>query len=238
LTLFAASCASPRSPPASYVARYNYVPSRTGGGDGISIGLLAPAYSREQAAAIAAARGGESPFSKGMREALGRGLIEYFTRAGFTVSGPYNSAEEMTFPEKKQADLLLSIEIGLDVQWPAVLPRSRYTFFSFLFGGMEKLAETKGPCTLIGTIGYVLWEPLSMQRMWSKQLQAPPSSVDCTAKEGWPEEVYGSLGNQANRLYELAFPQIMKTAERYFDPDEVSLVKRQSQELREKKVYQ
>ena len=38
-------------------------------------------------------------------------------------------------------------------------------------------------------------------------------------------------------MYETAFANTRTTAERYFNPEEVALSKKQSAELREKKVY-
>ncbi|MEI7894241.1 MAG: hypothetical protein WCI05_14195 [Myxococcales bacterium] len=40
-----------------------------------------------------------------------------------------------------------------------------------------------------------------------------------------------------SRAIEKAFPVIMRTFEKYFSPEEMALVKQQSKELREKKVY-
>lgn len=61
---------------------------------------------------------------------------------------------------------------------------------------------------------------------------------DCTVENVVPGATWMTLMyNVSSPMYEQAFANTMTTAERDFNPEEVALVKKQSAELREKKVY-
>ena len=90
---------------------------------------------------------------------------------------------------------------------------------------------------MLDTISLVLWEPLSNQRLWSKSVDIPVESTDCTVPSGSEDSVAIQFTNKVSRAIEKAFPVIMRTFEKYFSPEEMALVKQQSKELREKKVY-
>lgn len=215
-------CATRPPPPPAYTPTYAYAPKKQGSGAGVSIAIVKPKYSDRLARVIA--EQGEAASTTAMREALARSLLQYFTSNGFTVSGPFAKVEDMSFPEKKQADLLLVAEIDL-------IP----TFPNRAAGATTSSMTFAGSCTVGGAISFVLWEPLSMQRMWSKSVDVAKSR-DCSTT-GSMAYVGQDLVNGLARLQESAFPEIMRTAEKYFHPDEVQVVKKQSLELREKKVF-
>lgn len=220
LVLVVTACATtPPPPPPRYTPTFAYTPKKLGAGAGVSIAIVRP-KSSDRLAAVSAQ--GEADYMSAMREALGRSVLQYFTSNEFTVSGPFAKVDEMSFPEKKQADLLLVIEIDLMPAFPMVV-------------GSARNSVTSGSCSVGGAISFVLWEPLSMQRMWSKSVDVTKSR-DCSTTGSWAY-VQQDLVNGMARLYESAFPEVMRAAEKYFHPDEVQVVKKQSLELREKKVF-
>ena len=150
--------------------------------------------------------------------------------APFDAGGPTVRWTSGDVPQKKQADLVLSAEIDMSLHVPAETRSS-----SMWSGGTS--IEFKGTCQIGGTISLVLWEPLSNQRLWSKSVDIPVESTDCTVPPGSEESVGIQFTNKVSRAIEKAFPVIMRTFEKYFSPEEMALVKQQSKELREKKVY-
>ena len=165
-----------------------------------------------------------------LRDSVGRSLLQYFTSSSFTVSGPFKSVDDMTFPEKKQADLLLTVEFGVLTDQPR--------FVAHRDSNRALLAVTsEGDCSVRGTIMFVLWEPLSMQRMWAKTVDVQATTFSCTIRAANGDDYNVQLMNGFQKAYEVIFRDTMTSAERYFDPEEVALVKRQSLELRANKVY-
>lgn len=243
LSLLAAlslACAKSGPPPTPYAPNFAFEPTMSRAGEGISIGLVNPKITDAVYTSLVmqyakmgvtlAPGAGEPPEYQAFREAVGRGLVGYFTGSGFTVSGPFKSTDEMTFPEKKQADLVLTVDFGVlaDQPTPALVRDN---------AGKVVYASSSGNCTVTGAVSFVLWEPLSMQRMWAKSVDVPPSSFDCTIPTMQASSFDVLIRNGFNRAYEQIFTNTLQTAVRYFNPEEVALIKKQALELRANKVY-
>lgn len=235
--LLGLACAKPAAPQALETASFSYTPTPVSGGQGISLALVSAKNSDRLAATFAAPGQLDADLNRSARDAISRSLVAYFTGAGFTVSGPFKSVDEMTFPEKKQADLILTVEFDLVAHSPSVQKFAGLRDSGIQISNDKYAAE--GDCTLGGSVSFVMWEPLSMQRMWAKSADLDGQTQDCTIKLPGVQgaEYNAMMTNNFVRLYEAGFASTMKTAERYFNPEEVALVKTQSAELREKKVY-
>lgn len=221
------ACAHPVPPPEQEEASFSFDSPESTAGRGISIAIIQPARSDRLKESIGS--GTEFDLGVRMRSAIGRSTYEYFTASGFTVSGPYKSVDDMTFPEKKQADLVLTVEYDLVPSAPSASTEPAA-------GGRTRYSA-RGNCTMAGGVSFVLWEPLSKQRMWSKTAEVEAQRVDCS-QETYDADTYNiTLSNSLTGVYEEGFQELMETMVRYFDPEEVKLVKQQSLELRERKVY-
>ncbi len=243
--------------PAPVAADYSYKATpQPASGENISIALIKPAWYGEvgekHEASIKAfqeknpGKPVEDPDSA-LMEAVARGLNEYLTASGFTVSGPYDSYDMMTFPEKNQADLLLTIEYAVETHFPEPQPIVGATGGSVaaaaLAGGSSQTVkgfQSTGDCSINGDISFVLWEPLSHQRLWVKKIEAPEETVDCSVRyeaanagDAWSAEV----NNRLEELRSKAYRHFMDTAARYFVYDEMALVKKSADELKARKVY-
>ncbi|MFZ5479031.1 MAG: hypothetical protein ACOZNI_19830 [Myxococcota bacterium] len=241
--LFVLACAKSVEIPESYQPAYSYTPPSSTEGQGIGIAIVAPHLGQAATSNLLAQyqKLGVAPppdyltrIDPGYRafmDAVGRSLLQYFTASGFTVSGPFRSIDDMTFPEKKQADLVLTIDVNVTTDQP------KFWVNRSAIDGSVASVESKGACSSGGTIDFVLWEPLSAQRMWAKSVEVPRTEADCTIKSGSGEAYDALIRNAFAQLSEEAFTTTMTTATRYFAPEEVALVAKQSRELREKKVY-
>lgn len=131
LSLLALACAkSPAAvaPPEAFIPSYSFTPPTSLMGQGISVAIVNPQATEAVKGAVAMSyaklglavpmTGGEDPAYRAVRDAVGRSLLQYFTSSGFTVSGPFPSVDMMTFPEKKQADLLLTVDFGVVTDQP------------------------------------------------------------------------------------------------------------------------
>lgn len=235
----------------------HYSPPASTAGQGVSIAIVNPQLGDEERGRLTTAytKLGQAPPADmlaadpayhAFSDAIGRGLLQYFTGSGFTVSGPFKTVDDMTFPEKKQADLVLTISLNTRVNHPQpVIGQNAGQVMATAAaeqagsgGALTGVTYTlTGPCDFSGTIDVVMWEPLSMQRMWAKSIDVPTVQADCTMKSTSGSIINTLVNNSAAHLYEQSFPAVMTAAQRYFDPSEVALVKQQSQELRTKKVY-
>ncbi len=171
LTLAWGSVAEARGKPAqlpdAYIGQFHYTPAGSGSkGEGIAVAVTSPLYTEGSLAAF----GLEAQPSQEDNEfglSLERALIDYLTAWHFTVSGPFTSANELTFPQKKQSDLLLQVVLDIRPSQPSDVVATRVVTNGFT--GKQKMlwsADTK--VSFRGAIQFTLWEPMTMQRMWSK----------------------------------------------------------------------
>lgn len=237
------ACARQVPVPEAYQPSYSYTPQASSAGQGISIALVSPRLGQAAVANVAAQymklmiplpadfATRMEPSYRAFTDAISRSITQYFTASGMTVSGPFSSIDDMTFPDKKQADLVLTMEVNVTTDQPPFSIN-----YSQIDGSVQKV-WSRGVCSAGGTLDFVLWEPLSQQRMWAKSIDVPRAEVECTLEAGSQPAYFALLGNAFARLYEGAFANVMITATRYFAPEEVALVRQQSAELREKKVY-
>lgn len=158
---------------------------------------------------------------------------ELLSNKGFKQTGPFDDLNSMTFGDKRSADLALTAQVGITVAIPPEKMRHQDDLFGTRPG---VIYSSSGPCTVTGFVSYVLLEPLSGQKLWVKKLDVPPTEVDCSAERGGPG-LGTILANNAAHALEKVFVVVMQKAWDYISPEEMVLLKKQSQELRTKKVY-
>lgn len=99
-------------------------------------------------------------------------FMEILTARGFGVRGPFNTYDEMTFPDKKDSDLILTakFEINPDVSRVPLRIDSDGAGF-FLNPSVETVVSVKGRIDLI------LSESLTNEKMWTKSVPITPFRV-------------------------------------------------------------
>jgi len=96
LTLAACACASAPDPPAAYNPNYSYKAPTSEAGKGISIAIIRPI------SGLVGEQYKDEPVVENTQRAIEKSMLDYLTASGFTVSGPYRSIDDMTFPEKNK----------------------------------------------------------------------------------------------------------------------------------------
>jgi hypothetical protein len=157
---------------------------------------------------------------------------EMFNKKGFKQTGPFDDLNSMTFPDKKGADLTLTPQVGITITAPIVETRHQDDLFGTRPGVIYKAT---GPCVASGFVSFVLLEPLSGEKIWVKKIDVPPTEADCSGERS--DGMSAIIVNGAARALEQVFKAVMKKAWDYLSPEEVVMLKKQSQELRTKKVY-
>ncbi len=232
LCVASAGCATAPPPMAAYTPqfRYAYPPGEAPASD-VTIAIVRPrdvgGFTQEKAV------GHEN--ASAFNAALAAQFQEMFNKKGFRQAGPFDDLNSMTFPDKKAADLSLTVQVGLSFAVPPTNTNFEQGFGNQLMGGGVAVLESKGACSGSGFISFVMLEPLSGEKIWIKKVDIPSTQVDCTGK-GTPDN-FTVIDNGVAVLLEKAFQLTMKKAWDYISPEEIMLLKKQSQELRAKKVY-
>lgn len=230
-TLLALGCASAPPPIASYTPQFKYsYPAGEAPASDVTIAIVRPVDStgitdaqKEVCAKSAIA----------FNTAMTAQLQELFNKKGFKQTGPFDDLAAMTFPEKKAADLTLTPQVGLAIAGPQVATTHQDDMFGTRPGTIYK---TSGPCVVSGFVSFVMVEPLSGEKIWVKKVDVPPTEADCSGERS-DGSINTIMANGGAHALEKVFTVVMKKAWDYLSPEEVTLLKKQSQELRAKKVY-
>lgn len=235
-----AGCASAPPPVPLYAPRFSYAyPSGEAPASDVTIAIVRPIDANAGQATSGKVLAVNSKNMLKTEEAFNAGIVaqlqELMNRKGFKQTGPFDDLNSMTFPDKKAADLTLTTQVGLNFAVPSTNVKYEQGFGDRLAGSGVGIIESKGVCSGSGFISFVMLEPLSGEKIWIKKVDVPPTEVDCTGK-GTPES-FTVIDNGVAVLLEKAFQLTMKKAWDYISPEEITLLKKQSQELRAKKVY-
>ncbi|KAA3660638.1 MAG: hypothetical protein DWQ10_06235 [Calditrichaeota bacterium] len=232
--LFIVSCAttSPKAEKAAYVPKFDYTPPEEAMKDttGISFGLVSAHYSEDQPWVSV------WPFTQ-FSNNMELDFQELLIARGFTVKGPFHAVEEMTYPDKKGCDLVLSpnIEVTLDLQ------DTKYEEVINLLG--PNSYRLQGTAFIGGRVTLPMIESLTGERMWLKSIDLPQTSVKWVGEKKY-KTIPGSadlsdpglttaLGPQMETFYN----EVLETAWKYLHPEEMAIINKQSKELRARKVY-
>jgi hypothetical protein len=201
----------------------------------ITLALVRPSYL--DAARLARepqwAKDAAGAFTSSMQTDMEKLLIA----KGFTVTGPYASLNDMTYPEKKGANLTLTPIV--DISADARITGGTEAVGAFFAGRKE------GVITFGGRVVLKMLEPLSGEAMWLKGVDIEPVQEPfvvtyniVTHKGQKRENILSDTSEQAvtvalNKIY----PIVMQQAWTYFNPEEIMQIKKQADEVRARKVY-
>ncbi len=164
-------------------------------------------------------------------------LEKMLVAKGFKVTGPYENRNIMTFPDKKNANLMLTPIVGVTV----VEQVTRRT----VTGSTSSPHEVEGVCVVSGWISLVMLEPLTEEKIWIKKIEVGSIKEPFV----WKYELVRSRGQNVPRMIEdtrgdavgaalsKIYPEVMQKMWDYLRPDEVMHAKRQAAEARRLKRY-
>jgi hypothetical protein len=212
----------------------------------VTVGVVAPAFVGDGIAYNTQNKDDDTV--RGMVRGVRSSFATLLIAKGFNVTGPFEGIDDMTFPEKKGSDFVLYPELDLDggvmLQSKGVKARPT-TVGGMALGLLSSKKNSEIPlCSYSiapkGTINIVAREPLSKEKMWVKKLELTGAAFsfdaegdDCAQGHGWPQEVRNAWAHS----HENMFKMLMTALNAQVNAEEFQGLKRQSQELREKKVY-
>jgi hypothetical protein len=196
---------------------------------------------------------------KSFAGSAGEDIEAQLVAKGMTTKGPF-VLSEVTYPDKKGADLTIMIHVIFDIQ---------YTNYKYLremqYVGGKWGKVYSGNMSVGLKAYYYMLEPLSEEKMWIKKLDLGVQDFDYELSKEQEQYVSGShwVGDDCSGRYQVtdyawrdtealvydsrpkifsdvlktAYPQVMKTAWNYFDVNEMLNLKLKSAEIRERKRY-
>ncbi len=199
-------------------------------------------------------REAESAFADSMYAKVGRGfsksmgvdLDKVIVAKGMTAIGPYDSLDDVTYPDKKGADITLA---------PRVFLTTETKYGDQVHREYQGVGHLSRPFTMKigGWVSYEMREPLSGQKLWVKKLELEERQVNDTeiyeavalrrdqygnvTQWGDGKLVYSGREEALANAMKAYYPTIMEKAWTYLNTDEIGDLKDKAKEIRERKVY-
>jgi hypothetical protein len=183
---------------------------------------------------------------KGFSKSMGVDLDKIIVSKGMTAVGPYSTLDDVTYPDKKNADITFA---------PRVFLTTETKFGDLVQQEYQGVGHWVKPFTMkiSGWIAYEMREPLSGQKLWIKKLELEErqvSDVEIYEAVALRTDSYGNVlqwdqgklkysGREealANALRD-AYPTIMEKAWTYLNTEEILDLKEKTKEIRDRKVY-
>jgi hypothetical protein len=273
-------CAEPshyQAPPALPIPEYadlftfpksNIPEGKKGGSVNLTAVIITPEYkdtlNQEYAGGAKVSAGGAMTKDmikvfRSFAGSIGEDVEARLVAKGMTTKGPF-ALSEVTYPDKKGADLTVMINVIFDIQYTNMKALRSAQFV----GGRHGMISS-GNMSVGVKVFYYMLEPLSEEKMWIKKLDLGVQDFNYEFARGQEQYVSGThfvsdgCGGGYNQttyawrdmdvyLYDGrakifsdilkdAYPQVMKTANVYFDVNEMLNLKAKSQEIRERKRY-
>ena len=182
---------------------------------------------------------------RGFSRSMGVDLDKIIVAKGMTAVGPYTTLDDVTFPDKKGADLTLAPRVFITEQ-------VKYgTETRESYGGVGHFTRPV-VIKVSGWVSYEMREPLSGQKMWIKRL-------DLEEREVQDVEVYEAVADRKDQYGNVTawrkgdlkyngrveavadamrdyYPQIMQRAWTYLNTEEMVELKEKTREIRERVV--
>lgn len=163
---------------------------------------------------------------------------ELMTARGFATTGPFETADEMTYPDKKNCDMILEPSLDVKLDLSSVTTEKHTVFLGDPYYTVNGKAEIRGKVT------FSALESLTGTRMWNKNVTIKPVSFPFkgetkhpTPPSAWYLKHEPGLQNAIAPHLEQAYLDILNKAWNYLDPEEMAVVKNQAMEVKEKATF-
>jgi hypothetical protein len=250
--------AAPPPPIAAYQPSWTYAPPAKGPKLDVTLGIVAPQF--KAGTEMYRDHFKDDETVKAMLRAMNASFNEVLVAKGFNTTGPFDSLNDMTFPDKKGADLLLypefDFQVELKTQNVQQGPPPSGGGNGFNLGNLlhtdnsAKTAPAASPngasstCDVVvsvsGDISFVAQEALSGERMWVKKHDVKPASETISGQQGTvcssgPMSI--EVTNAWKHAHEAIFQESMKAFDTYVNGEEFQTLKKQSLDIRNRKTY-
>ena len=179
-----------------------------------------------------------SDFSKSMSADFN----ELLTARGYSVRGPYDNYDAIVYSDKKESDLMLEPEIDLSINTANVVWETKHVY---KYPQWYYVYTFKGYMTLSGKVNLVASESISREKLWAKSIPLDQSEIQVSSERSYetPQDFVTAFNtdpgivNPVITALEEFYESVMTTAWQQLDPNELSTMRKQVEEIREKKKY-
>jgi hypothetical protein len=194
----------------------------------VTLGILESSYSYQTQTSFV--QSGQPQSVNEFASAFNKNFYDMMIDKGINTLGPFKNLDEMTFPEKKNSDLVVSPEINFVFSTKQLSAQAKMNSAAYTYN-----------ISIGGTLDISILEPLSKERMWLKKLDLKDLQKTITfelkGSQNSDENLMIYINNTYIELLTNFFNSSYPTISKYFNAEELFVLKKQSQELRGKKSY-
>ncbi|MCX5705975.1 MAG: hypothetical protein NTZ92_07965 [Candidatus Omnitrophica bacterium] len=227
-----------------YVANFNYTPDFQGapGSTGVIFAIANLTYRTDDEKVLWFTY----PQFINLGKSIKDDLPELLIAKGFSVQGPFDSLDLISYSDKKAIDLWLVPVMGLSITL-----KDRKAEVESIWAA-PPVYILSGNAEVSGKINLELREVVTHELMWSKSipftntfhysLRIPGYRQIRQKVEGgtWTDVTpfdYALIMNDVAKEVEQQYPNLMATIAKLIEPEEMRIIKKQAQELKSKKGY-
>lgn len=166
--------------------------------------------------------------------AIGTDLQKILIAKGFKTTGPFESINVMTYPDKQKANLILYSETKITIN-DTVINTSSPVRGQYV----SSLGSVTGNYEIGGFVSFILQDPITKENMWVKKLELQSQQSDYNFSYDISGKVVGNDNRPqaTNRLLSGIYSEAMGKVYTYIDVAEVTDLVKQVEEIRKKKTY-
>jgi hypothetical protein len=223
--------------PVRVMPNFDFKPPQEGSSasNGISLVLLQPRYDSEY---LRYYRHTEP--HKSFIQNMATDFVELLAAKGFAYVGPIGSHDELVHSQKKNADLVLQVEMT----WVETGMQSALRYkdtYNYLTKQTIRKYYYDGQGSFGGRLNMWLYEPFTVQKVWVKAINIEPASVIYKSQFSYDSEdipdtdpsVWNAIVPEMEKIYN----KILATAWNHLDVEELEQVKKEANEISENSGY-
>lgn len=238
ISITSASCSTAAPPPKvpPYNPTFSYAMPQGAEKVAVTIGLVAPQFTGDGAMYWTAQKSNE--VTKSMVRGLRTSFTELFVAKGFNTAGPFDSVDNMTFPEKKGSDFVLypDVDLSAAIAYENVATKQEGNALT----GEYLATSCDAIIKIDGAVSLIVKEPLSGEKMWVKKIDVsrPPEVIPVSGQAACTgQELAQKVQDAWAKAHEETYKTVMSNLDKYVTAEEFVTLKTQADELRSKKVY-
>ncbi len=172
------------------------------------------------------------PLFKTFTSNMTKDFSEILTARGFSVKGPFQDYDIMTYTDKEGTDLILTAEVEFRSDTTQIRPSG--------FGNLN------GAIIVSCHVNLVAYESLTRNRLWTKSVAITPITVELISRKLYPNGATlatllvneNKFHNDVGRALESQYTEIMNRIYGYIEPEAMAIVGEAAQNLRKQKIAQ
>ena len=216
---------------------FDYVPNETrAGSTGITFAVVGSQFEVPIGQTVAPML---ERFSKNMAE----DFAEIVTARGYTLRGPFQTFDEMTFVDKDNSNLILNAKVDFHTDLSGTRKEYNKGMMGLGAGGLKVSGRVIVTCR----VSLIISESLTNEKMWTKSVNITPITIELepsiyrlSAGDVYLSDIFkydNKFHSEMATYLERQYKEIMNRTYGYLDPREMALINKQAADLRKKKTY-